>query len=94
MLVVECFSKFPSIITVNAVNAVNAMKVRPHQGLMLSPYSVNERVPLNHGMQAWDFVILGARPPGLKRGNFFEGTKATCQGIKAISINMILISLK
>lgn len=34
---------------------------------------------------AWNFVLLGARPLDLKRGNFFEGTKATCQGIKARS---------
>ena len=35
--------------------------------------------------QAWNFMILGARPLGFQRGNFFESTKATCQGIKAIS---------
>ena len=31
-----------------------------------------------------NLVILGARPLGLQQGHFFEGTKATCQGIKAM----------
>ena len=35
--------------------------------------------------QAWNFVILGAWPLGLQRGNYFKGTKTTCQGIKCIS---------